>query len=96
MGVGHDGIHAHFLKQASDDFLFILCIFMNTCFTHCYLPKEMLRGSITPVIKDSKRNCTESSNYRPVMQSSMFLKLFECHVLEFLQEKLVFNMLVWF
>lgn len=90
-GMGHDGLHSLFLKKASDEFLSLIVIFFNACFTHCYLPQRLLNGVINPVIKDKKGNITESSNYRPVMQSSCILKIFETHMLNILSEKIFFN-----
>ena len=89
--MGHDGIHSHFLKNASDRFLDGLSHFMNSCFIHCVFPEDLLKGDINPTIKDLKGNVTESSNYRPVMQSSCILKLFEMHILSILEEKISFN-----
>ena len=91
IGEGHDGIHTHFLRRASDKFLEILSKFMRACYSHCCVPVNLLSGDINPTIKDTKGNSTESSNYRPVMQSSCILKLFEMHVLQLLEEKLHFN-----
>ena len=49
---------------------------------HSYIPIAMLRGSITPIIKDRFGDHSSSDNYRPVMSSSVFLKLFEYCLLE--------------
>ena len=90
-GMGHDGIHTAFLKRASDSFLKFIVCFLNACYNHCYIPGEMLNGDVNPVIKDTKGNACESSNYRPVMQSSCFLKIIEMHVLDIFEEKIHFN-----
>ena len=90
-GMGHDGIHSSFLKRASEKFLENLVCLMNACYSHCYIPIETLKGDVNPTIKDQRGNCTESSNYRPVMQSSCILKIFEMHILDILEEKVVFN-----
>ena len=90
-GIGHDGIHSVLLRNASDSLLDILAKFMMACYSHCYFPLELLVGDIKPNIKDLKGNVTLSSNYRPVMQSSLILKLFELQILEILEEKLDFN-----
>ena len=90
-GMGHDGIHSVFLKGADEEFLSKLASFYNTCFTHCYIPIDLLIGIINPLVKDGKANITEVSNYRPVMQSSCLLKIFECHILNILSEKISFN-----
>ena len=90
-GVGHDGIHSIFLKNASDEFLADLVYLLNAFFIHCYLPGEVLKGTLNPYVKDVKGNITDASNYRPVMQSSCILKIFEKHILDVLSEKVFFN-----
>ena len=91
IGEGHDGIHTLFLRKSSDNFLCYLSKFMIACYSHCFFPHKLLKGDINPTIKDSKGNTTLSSNYRPVMQSSCILKLFELHILEILSDKLHFS-----
>ena len=44
---------------------------------HNYIPLCMLRGVITPIIKDRFGDLSCSDNYRPVMSSSVFLKTLE-------------------
>ena len=91
VGEGHDSIHTIFLKSMSDILLQLLVNFMNACFSHCYVPVDLLNGDINPTIKDNNGNTTDSSNFRKVMQSSLLLKLFEIHILDILIEKVYFN-----
>ena len=90
-GMGHDYIHSCFLENASDEYLEFIANFMNACFNHCFIPTEVLYGDIHPTLKDEKGNMTVSSNYRPVMQSSCILKVFEMHLLSILEERVSFN-----
>ena len=90
-GCGYDGIHSNLLKNASDNFLNNICHLLNLCFSHCSLPSDLLKGDVTPVIKDKKGNRFQSDNYRPVMQSSYLLKLCESHLLNYLEEVLHFD-----
>ena len=90
-GMGHDGIHSSFLQRVSDKYLNNLVHFINASFTHCFISEDVLRGDINPRIKDVKGNVTDSTNYRPVMQSSCVLKLIEMHILTILEERVVFN-----
>ena len=90
-GMGHDGIHSHFLKNVSESFLENLAHFINSCSSHCFFPGDLLKGDINPTIKDLKGNVTESANYRPVMQSSCLLKIVEMHILKVLEEKINLN-----
>ena len=87
-GKGHDNIHSLLLKYSSDEFIQILVNFMNFCFCHCFLPIDILKGDIFPIIKDKKGSKNDPANYRPVMQSSCLLKLFELHILSILEEKI--------
>ena len=87
IGCGHDGIHSNFLKHANDNFIENFTYFINLCFKHCILPVDILNGEISPIIKDKKGSKFDSSNYRPVMQSSCLLKIIELHILSVLEEK---------
>ena len=86
-GCGHDGIHSNILKHATYNFIENCTYFLNLCFMHCFLPPDILKGDISPIIKDKKGNKSDSSNYRPVMQSSCLLKVFELHLLSILEDK---------
>ena len=44
--------------------------------SHCFVPCAMLKGEIRPVFKAGKTSKTDSDNYRPVMNSSMFSEAF--------------------
>ncbi len=79
------------MKNASEDFLNYLTRFYNSCVSHCYLPVDILKGIITPIVKDIKGNLTKPDNYRPIMQSSCLLKVFEMIMLNILDEKNVNN-----
>ena len=84
---GHDMLHSSLLKWASEDYLDNLSIFVNCCLLHCYIPKDLLKGEITPIIKGNKGNLTSSQNYRPIIFSSNIFKIFEIHILDVLEEK---------
>ena len=90
-GTGHDWIHSVFLKQASEDFLENVAHFINSCYCHFIFPSNLLKEDINPTIKDLKGNSTDSSNYRPVMQSSCLLKIIELHLHSILDEIIFFS-----
>ena len=54
----------------------LLAIF-NSFLVHAYLPKDLLRREIRPILESGKVRGTLSNNYRPVMNSSSIFKLFE-------------------
>ena len=80
--VGMDNIHSNHIKMCSDLFTELISMLFFSFVIHSYIPIAMLRGSITPIIKDRFGDHSSSDNYRPVMSSSVFLKLFEYCLLE--------------
>ena len=54
----------------------LACLFTSFV-VHSFVPAVMVRGIITPIVKDKFGDLSSSSNYRPVMTSSVFLKVFE-------------------
>ena len=76
IGLGFDFIHAYHLKYAGKSFRNLLGRFLSACLAHSFLPNEMIRGVIRPVLKGNSCKM-KSENYRPVMSSSVLLKLLE-------------------
>ena len=62
----------------------VLCKLIIKFLSHGFLPFGMLLGKIRPTVKNSAGNKTNSSNYRPVMNSSNILKMFEYLILPYL------------
>ena len=90
-GVGHDNIHSKFLKHSSDEFVQCISLFINACYAHGHFPINMLKGVVNPRLKNKSGNCTDSQNYRPVMQSSNLLKIAETVMLNVLSDKIFLN-----
>lgn len=87
-GIGSDGIHSNFLKFSSERFRVFLGRFFSSLILHDFIPEQILEGEIRPAIKNKLGNKSESSNYRPVMNSSNILKLFEYCILPKLEKHL--------
>ena len=75
--IGHDNIHANHLKLGSNLFIELIANIFSSFIIHNYIPTVMLKGTITPIIKDKLGDITKMDNYRPIMLSSVFLKVFE-------------------
>ena len=72
-----DGINSEHLKRASEKMLTLLKYFINSCFIHNYIPILITRGFIEPLLKDKMADSSVVENYRPIIKSSLFLKIFE-------------------
>ena len=90
-GLGFDSIHSNHIKFTNGIFRDLLSKMFSAMLSHTFLPKEMLRGHITPIIKNGKICKTKSENYRPVMNSSMILKLFEYSIYDAISNNIKIN-----
>ena len=50
---------------------------MSSFVLHGFVPPELLKGVISPLVKDKFGNLNDLNNYRPVMCSSILFKIFE-------------------
>jgi hypothetical protein len=80
-GIGIDNIHSNHLKFAKTGVDNFLSKLFNAIILHSYFPDEMLVGQIRPLVKDHKGDLSSPDNYRPIMVSSNFLKIFEYSIL---------------
>lgn len=75
--VGTDGLHANHFKNSPPSMIFLLSKFFSSCLMHGYVPHTMMNGTIRPLIKNKTGNLNNSNNYRPIMNSSLILKMLE-------------------
>src|SRR5215469_10441436 len=83
--LGPDLIHLYHLKHGTDRLLRLVTKLLNSCEMHNFFPSEMLKGLINPIIKDEKKDLSDINNYRPIMASSVFLRILESLILYRLQ-----------
>ena len=79
--IGHDFIHSNHLKFCTDLFRVILAMLLSSFIIHSYVPADLIYGVINPTVKDPYSSLSDSGNYRPVMSSSVFLKVLEYCIL---------------
>ena len=79
--IGDDMIHSNHLKYCSDLYVDALAKLLSSFLIHGYIPEEILLGTINPILKDRFGCLGDSGNYRPVMSSSVFLKILEYCIL---------------
>ena len=80
-GIGFDAIHSWHLKLCPPVCLELISMLFFSFIVHNHIPVSMLHGVITPIVKDPLKDIESSDNYRPVMSSSVFLKLLEYCIL---------------
>ena len=80
--LGFDKIHSNHLKFDSVLLIDLIARLFTAFIVHSFVPTNMVRGIITPIVKDKFGDLSSSNNYRPVMTSSVFLKAFEYCLLD--------------
>ena len=65
------------MKFLSDNNLYFIRNFFRACFNHGFIPLGLLKGTITPIPKNRTGNLEVRENYREIMISNIFFKLFE-------------------
>ena len=73
--VGHDGLHAAFLKCSGDNMSTSLCNVSNACISSCDFPSTLKWADINPIYKKKDNLCKE--NYRSVNVLVVVSKVFE-------------------
>ena len=74
--LGFDNIHSNHLKFDSVILIDLLARLFTAFVVHSFVPTNMIRGFITPIVKDKFGSLSSSNRYRPVTTSSVFLKAF--------------------
>ena len=74
---GDEGLMSDHVKHAPDLMAVQLSLLFNTVIRHGYVPKIMLRGSITHIPKDPNGMLCDSCNYRGICLCIVFTKIFE-------------------
>ena len=75
--IGWDNIHSNHLKFGGDTLHCFITKLFNSFLQHGFLPKQILKGEFRPIVKNKLGNKYCSNNYRPIMNSSNLLKVFE-------------------
>ena len=73
-GQGHDQVYAKHLKFSGPLFRKHLKMLFLQFIKHSFVPSKMLSGEIRPILKSDRTRRSNSDNYRPIMNSSVFLK----------------------
>ncbi len=88
---GPDKITSEHLIFAHEKLYVFLSLVFNACLIHGYLPDELMRTIIVPIVKDQKGDITDVNNYRPIAINSPISKVIELVILDMFKELLTSN-----
>jgi exonuclease III len=74
---GHDGLSVEHLKHAGPHAARVLAVFYSLCVSHSYLPEDLMRTVVVPVLKNKTGNIADKANYRPISLATIIAKVFD-------------------
>jgi len=86
--VGSDGLQAEHLKLAIESVAIPLTNLLNSMIAHSYIPQEVMKVDILPIVKKKGLDPSKSSNYRPIAIASILSKVLEMAILRLCEKKL--------
>ena len=69
------------LKNAPRILSVHISLFLKACLSHGYIPEQLLECALILIVKSEQKAADDSSNYRGIALSSLFLKIFDWVVL---------------
>lgn len=74
---GQDGLSIEHLKYAGVHLPRILAMFFTFCIRHSYLPTDLMRTVVVPVIKNRTGDASDKTNYRPISLANTIAKVLD-------------------
>jgi hypothetical protein len=82
---GPDGIAAEAIKYSGHLLSVHLTLLFNMCLCHCYLPDELIKTTVVPLLKNKSGDLSDVNNYRAIALSNCMSKLLESLMLSCFQ-----------
>lgn len=82
---GLDGISAEAIIYGSDTLINQLCMLLNLCLLHGYLPEGFMASVIVPLVKNKNGDLSCCDNYRAIALSNVISRVFESLLLNLIQ-----------
>ncbi|KOB64375.1 RNA-directed DNA polymerase from mobile element jockey, partial [Operophtera brumata] len=63
---GHDGLSKEHLQHAGVHLRRVLAMLFSFCIGHSYLPQDLMKTVVVPIIKNRTGEASDKSKYRPI------------------------------
>lgn len=74
---GHDGLSIEHLQNAGVHLPRVLSMFYSLCISHSYLPHELMKTIVVPIVKNRTGDISDKCNYRPISLATIIAKVFD-------------------
>lgn len=82
---GPDGIPAEAIKYSGHLLSVHLSLLFNMCLCHCYVPDDLIKTTVVPLMKNKSGDISDVNNYRAIALSNSLSKLLETLMLHCFQ-----------
>ncbi|CAG9129758.1 unnamed protein product [Plutella xylostella] len=74
---GHDDLSIEHLQHAGVHVNSVLAMFFNICIRHEYLPEQLMKTVVIPIVKNKTGDLADKSNYRPISLATVVSKVLD-------------------
>ncbi|XP_061729061.1 uncharacterized protein LOC133533986 [Cydia pomonella] len=74
---GHDGLSIEHLKYAGQCLPHVLAMFFSLCISHAYLPEQLMKTVVVPLVKNRTGDIADFANYRPISLATVIAKVLD-------------------
>jgi exonuclease III len=74
---GHDGLSIEHLQNAGPHLPGLLAMLFNLCLSHAYMPNDMIKTLVIPIVKNKTGDLSDKNNYRPISLATVISKVFD-------------------
>ncbi|KAJ8710817.1 hypothetical protein PYW08_009332 [Mythimna loreyi] len=74
---GHDGLSIEHFQHAGPHLPRLLGLLFTLCIRHSYLPNELMKTVVVPIIKNKTGDNSDKSNYRPISLATTTAKVLD-------------------
>lgn len=75
---GYDHLSVEHLRHAGVHLPRVLSTFFTLCMSHSYLPSDLIKTIVVPIIKNRTGDTADPSNYRPISLATITAKVLDC------------------
>lgn len=74
---GHEGLSVEHLQHGGVHLYRVLAMFYTFCIRHSYLPSDLMKTVVVPIVKNMSADVSDRKNYRPISLATIIAKVFD-------------------
>jgi hypothetical protein len=88
---GHDGLSIEHLQHAGVHLPRVLSMLFTFCLRHNYLPPDLMKTIVVPIVKNKTGDASDKGNYRPISLATILAKVLDGVLNRYLSQNVSLN-----